>query len=69
MDSQTKSQTIVSDTVAALKGIPTKEDLKFLLEQNVLVVDFTKLDGILAGSELVVHLFEKKTSIRTCISS
>jgi hypothetical protein len=45
MDSQTKSQTIVSDTVAALKGIPTKEDLKFLLEQNVLVVDFTKLDG------------------------
>lgn len=35
----------VSDTVAALKGIPTKEDLKFQLEQNVLVVDFTKLSG------------------------
>ena len=45
MDSQTKLQTPVSDTVAALKGIPTKTDLKHLLEQNVLVVDFTKLDG------------------------
>ena len=45
MDSQTKSQTPVSDTVAALKGIPTKSDLKTLLEQNVLVVDFTKLNG------------------------
>lgn len=45
MDSQTKLQTPVSDTVAALKGIPTKADLKYLLEQNVLVVDFTKLDG------------------------
>jgi len=44
MDSQTKSST-VADTVAALKGIPTKEDLKLLLEQNVLVVDFTKLSG------------------------
>ena len=37
--------TEVSDTVAALKGIPTKEELKTLLEQNVLVVDFTKLNG------------------------
>jgi hypothetical protein len=35
----------VSDTVAALKGIPTKEDLKFQLEQNVLVVDFNKISG------------------------
>ena len=33
--------TEVSDTVASLKGIPTKADLKFQLEQNVLVVDFT----------------------------
>ena len=37
--------TEVSDTVASLKGIPTKVDLKHLLEQNVLVVDFTKLNG------------------------
>lgn len=35
----------VSETIASLKGIPTKEDLKVLLAQNVLVVDFTKLDG------------------------
>jgi hypothetical protein len=45
MDSQTKSQTHVSETVATLKGIPTKNDLKHLLGQNVLVVDFTKLNG------------------------
>ena len=44
MDSPTKSS-LVAETVAALKGVPTKEDLKLLLEQNVLVVDFTKLDG------------------------
>lgn len=44
MDSQTKSS-LVADTVAALKGIPIREDLKALLEQNVLVVDFTKLNG------------------------
>ena len=37
--------TEVSDTVASLKGIPTKADLKFQLEQNVPVVDFTKLNG------------------------
>jgi hypothetical protein len=35
----------VSDTVASLKGIPTKKDLKLQLEQNVMVVDFTKLNG------------------------
>ena len=38
-------ESLASDTVAAIKGIPTKQDLKNLLEQNVLVVDFTKLDG------------------------
>jgi hypothetical protein len=38
-------ESLVSETVATLKGIPTKEDLKNLLEQNVLVVDFTKLNG------------------------
>ena len=35
----------VSETVASLKGIPTKVDLKMQLEQNVIVVDFTKLNG------------------------
>ncbi len=45
MDSQTKSLNIVNETVAALKGIPTKTDLKLQLEQNVLEVDFTKLNG------------------------
>jgi hypothetical protein len=44
MDSQTKSSP-VAETVAKLKGIPLKEDLKNLLEQNVLTVDFTKLNG------------------------
>jgi len=39
------TESSVSETVANLKGIPTKADLKLLLEQNVLVVDFTKLDG------------------------
>ena len=38
-------ESLASDTVAAIKGIPTKQELKNLLEQNVLVVDFTKLDG------------------------
>jgi len=36
---------LVSETVANLKGIPTKEELKLLLSQNVVTVDFTKLDG------------------------
>ena len=44
MDSQTKSSQ-VAKTVASLKGIPVREDLEKLLEQNVLVVDFLKLDG------------------------
>ena len=44
MDSQTKSSQ-VAETVASLKGIPLREDLEKLLEQNVLVVDFTKLNG------------------------
>ena len=41
----TGTQSLVSETVATLKGIPTKADLKFQLEQNVVVVDFTKLNG------------------------
>ena len=31
--------------IADKKGIPTKEELKTLLEKNVLTVDFTKLNG------------------------
>ena len=41
----TGTQSSVSETVASLKGIPIKTDLKNLLEQNVVVVDFTKLNG------------------------
>ena len=41
----TTTESSVSETVANLKGIPTKPDLKNLLEQNVLTVDFTKLNG------------------------
>ena len=41
----TTTESLVSETVASLKGIPTKPDLKGLLEQNVLTVDFTKLNG------------------------
>ena len=39
------TESSVSETVANLKGIPTKEELKLLLSQNVVTVDFTKLDG------------------------
>lgn len=39
------NQNTVGDTVAALKGIPTRADLKNLLEQNVVVVDFNKISG------------------------
>lgn len=35
----------VSDTVAALKGIPTREELLNLLSQQIVDVTFDKLDG------------------------
>ena len=35
----------VSDTVAALKGIPTKEQLMEMLHKEVVEVTFLKLDG------------------------
>jgi len=41
----TTTESLVSETVASLKGIPTKADLKNLLEQNVVIIDFTKLNG------------------------
>ena len=37
--------TEAKELVAELKGIPVRKDLDKMLEQNVLVVDFTKLDG------------------------
>ena len=45
MDSQTKSLTSVSNTVAALKGIPTREELMDLLHKQIVEVTFLKLDG------------------------
>ena len=44
MDLQTKSSQ-VANTVAALKGIPTRQDLIELLRKEVVEVTFTKLDG------------------------
>ena len=44
MDSQTQSSK-VADTVAVLKGIPTREELLALLESEVVEVTFTKLNG------------------------
>ena len=44
MDSQTKSSQ-VADTVAALKGIPTRERLQELLETETVYVTFDKLSG------------------------
>jgi hypothetical protein len=41
----TGTESLVSETVADLKGIPTQEDLLEQLRNNVLVVTFTKLDG------------------------
>jgi len=41
----TGTESLVSETVACLKGIPTRTDLQNILSQNVLVVDFTKLNG------------------------
>ena len=39
------NESSVSKTVAALKGIPTKEELIALLKKNVVEVTFTKLNG------------------------
>ena len=44
MDSQTKSSK-VADTVAALKGIPTKEELVETLSKEIVDVTFQKLSG------------------------
>jgi len=39
------TESSVSETVASLKGIPTRTDLQNILSQNVVVVDFNKLNG------------------------
>jgi hypothetical protein len=44
MDSQTKSS-LVADTIAALKGIPTKEELLKLLTDEIVDITFDKLTG------------------------
>lgn len=44
MDSQTKSSQ-AADTVAALKGIPTREELLDLLSREIVDVTFDKLSG------------------------
>lgn len=44
VDSQTKSSQ-VADTVAALKGIPTREALVELLSSSLVEVTFNKLSG------------------------
>jgi hypothetical protein len=44
MDSQTKSSK-VADTVAALKGVPTREELLEMLCDEVVDVTFDKLNG------------------------
>lgn len=44
MDSQTKSS-LVADTIAALKNIPTKEELVKLLQDEVCIVTFDKING------------------------
>ena len=39
------TESLVSDTVATLKGIPTREELVNLLKRNIVEVTFTKLNG------------------------
>ncbi len=44
MDSQTKSST-VADTVAAIKNIPTRDELVTMLQESAVSVTFNKLSG------------------------
>ena len=39
------TESLVSEKVANLKGIPTEKDLTSLLSEGILVVTFNKLDG------------------------
>ena len=44
MDSQTASLK-VADTVASLKGVPTRQELLDLLRDNIVSITFDKLNG------------------------
>lgn len=44
MDSQTESSK-VADTVAALKGVPTRQELLDLLRDEIVSITFDKLNG------------------------
>lgn len=44
MDSLTKSS-VVANTIAIWKGIPTREDLVEMLNKEIVEITFTKLDG------------------------
>ena len=39
------NESLVNETIANLKGIPTREELKTMLEKETLIVTFLKLDG------------------------
>jgi len=39
------NESLVSETVATLKGIPAEKDLTNLLREDILVITFKKLDG------------------------
>ena len=45
MDSQTESKSTVEDSIAVLKGIPTRAELLKLLEDWYYWITFKKLDG------------------------
>lgn len=77
MDSPTPS--LVADTVAALKGIPTQDALLELLRNGVVEVTFKKLDGdervmpctlvpafLPPPKEVITEKKERKPSENTC---
>ncbi len=74
----TTNESLVSETVASLKGIPTKEDLEKILREELVEVTFLKLDGdkrvmtctLMDSIKPVVENKEssktRKTSDKTC---
>ena len=45
MSNQSQNELTVEEKIADLKGIPTEDEVNNLLRENVVEVDFTKLDG------------------------